>query len=369
MIAAMIARLVVVVLGLATLGGCGNGKRRPTPEDCVDCCTDGGSCDVETAGEAEDAGGAVRSDAAVPADLDAAPDDASPPEADGAQTALDGGFLALPEAEAWCAFQADRALATSLRALRCGAYPSTTTEAMVRAEVAARTCDYVPYELGTGTMRVHRENVLTCLRALAEESCSPVPGICYRDLVGTVPRGGACHMEVNTSVECAPGLHCDLSTSCPGVCVDDVPVGSSDPGRCSWGEAERVDGVCTALLGEGEPCDPRSGPSCGFFLECMTDTLTCAPRRTVAVGEACRGAESVDCPIHASCGSSGLCEAFADVGEPCDRSCAWRSSSSRPRRHRPVRPPTPRGRRLRRLHGLRSDRADPVQARELFVTG
>jgi hypothetical protein len=232
----------------------------------------------------------------------------------------------LTETDAWCAFHRAFALAQNLRALRCGAYPSGTTEEMVRAQVSTRICDYTPHELRHGSMRVKRESMETCLRALATDSCELPLGICYATLEGVVPRGGPCHVEVNESHECAPGLHCDLSKSCPGECVDYVPVGSSAPGPCEWGVADRIDGVCTARLAEGADCTPGQAPDCGLFLECIPATRKCAPMRTVAIGAPCRGEEYVKCPIHATCGSSGVCEPRDDVGAPCDNGCVWGAS-------------------------------------------
>jgi len=50
-----------------------------------------------------------------------------------------------------------------------------------------------------------------------------------------VPRGVACHLEVNEFHECVPGLHCDGRRSCPEECVEYVPTETSAPGPVRLG--------------------------------------------------------------------------------------------------------------------------------------
>lgn len=197
---------------------------------------------------------------------------------------------------------------------------------------------------------------------------------CERMLDGAVPIGGACRHPWECAGASALAAMCDLSSTCPGLCVALGDVGEPcDPSEqsCRWplvcgadgvclagapGDACRSPldcrdrncvldatgaGVCTNRLGMGEPCerptdcapalycvDARCEPAAPLAAECGARPclagLRCIDARCVAIalpGEPCDDRDRV-CPRGLAC-LDAVCAPLPILGEPCDdrRAC------------------------------------------------
>lgn len=158
-------------------------------------------------------------------------------------------------------------------------------------------------------------------------------------LVGQKPAGAAC----SDSLECQPGLTCNLDATCPGTCVvpaptDDLPAGASCvPEICLTSEEhcsecatglDCVNQVCVPTPQVGDVCTGILG--CGDSLWCNMATGLCAPE--AKLGEPCSDFRQIapNCEPNLWCDDppatpdvSGTCKAPANQGEPCrsDSNC------------------------------------------------
>lgn len=152
-----------------------------------------------------------------------------------------------------------------------------------------------------------------------DHHCDP-NGQCAADF----PGGNVCQDDT----ECGLPQSClgdDLDQSTMGNCGDSYQVGDScdQSGCASFGTLfcdqpnPNALGTCRAMPTLGESC-AVSG-SCGFFLDCDTDTQVCVER--LGIGEACTGN---DCAFFLFCNNeitnqpNGLCEGPRGVGSQCD---------------------------------------------------
>jgi hypothetical protein len=164
--------------------------------------------------------------------------------------------------------------------------------------------------LASHAVSVTDDDVDKCVAAMtqATDGCdwvtwfsAPVPPACDGIIHGALPAKAACR----SSLECAPGLHCQgLSTIDVGVCGPPSPAGSV----C------RAANDMLATFTRQDAID-RPHPECAGY--CRARTCTDA----VAAGAACKG--------DVECGSAGHCRAGKcasgpppAVGQPCDASCA-----------------------------------------------
>lgn len=197
--------------------------------------------------------------------------------------------------------------------------------------------------IDAGTLAIDTSHAVACLEALANASCSSdfgMPLECRAAMVGQ-PIGGACL----SPFDCAEGS-CTLGPSgCFGACTAQVPC--SESSTCSVWET-CGNGVCGpgAQAGQtcaqddecavGLVCGPRAcvapgpaGTPCTADEQCLPGTFcgagsqrTCTPQ--LAPGAQCGEQRStVACGFGSYCsnqvdfGSSGICVAYGDLGEPC----------------------------------------------------
>lgn len=105
-----------------------------------------------------------------------------------------------------------------------------------------------------GTVTYDGTALPTCLEAFAALDCTDVaidfPEECKQALDGLVGEDQDC----NHSLECEPGLYCDIST-CPGTCREPLAEGATcgPTDRCAPGHT-CFNEECVALGDEGDPC-------------------------------------------------------------------------------------------------------------------
>jgi len=131
-----------------------------------------------------------------------------------------------------------------------------------------------------------------------------------------VPIAGDCTIE-----PCVPEAYCDYEVepaSCRALVALDQPCYE---GQCLAGlycrvtDGETGAGVCNALPGEGEPCDPDYPVCARGDNWCDPADDTC--RKLSAVGDSCDELED-NCVPYAWCSPDGVCVARPGEGEPCE---------------------------------------------------
>jgi hypothetical protein len=219
--------------------------------------------------------------------------------------------------------------------------------------LAAQECDGLARlndMLAAGSVIYDPVATAACAQRLAADPCSlgsilfTVPtlpealAMCDA-LVGQRAAGVACE----DSVECAPGLTCNLDVTCPGTCAvpattEDLPQGAACvPEVCLTPEAhcsacavglECVNQICVPTPHIGDACTGILG--CGEALWCDQTAGHCAAR--AKLGEACSDFRQIapNCEDGEWCDDppaspqvSGTCKAPANQGESCrsDANC------------------------------------------------
>jgi hypothetical protein len=242
--------------------------------------------------------------------------------------------------------------------VRCDVYPDL--------EACLAAIDVVGDDLRAAFEAGHVEydaaGATGCQAALAQLACEELtgaPDLAGCDVwTGTVPDGGECTNGAECeSGRCDPG-ECDPALSCcTGACAsEEVEEGVADGGDCTFEpcvpesycdlgaepatcrplvavdqpctegqcqvdlycritDAALGTGACSALPGEGQPCDPEV-PICARA-DNWCDPVDNTCRKLAAVGEACD--ELADnCVPYAWCAPDGLCVALPGEGEPCE---------------------------------------------------
>lgn len=188
----------------------------------------------------------------------------------------DAGF-SVTSLATWCR---DRALATCLRHVRCGAL----SEAAV-ADCVARTtpdCDQTTFNLGVdaGRLAFDASVALDCLNGFGGGSCAVDPPACASVFTGLVPPDGGCV----TATDCRPGAYCANVFVCPSRCT--VFRGAGE--RCSFQERCEAGLACFPADGGPEVCQrpTAAGRPCTDFDECGDEALclsgTCVGRQADA---------------------------------------------------------------------------------------
>jgi len=219
--------------------------------------------------------------------------------------------------------------------------------------VAAQECDGLAAlnaMLAAGSVTYDPTASAACAEQLSADPCALGPilfsvptlpqALSYCNaLVGKLAAGAAC----DDSVECAPGLTCNLDATCPGTCVvpaptKDLPAGAAcvtevcltpEPhcSECALG-LECVNQFCVPTPQVGDACTGVLG--CGDALWCDPTAGLCAPR--AKLGETCSDFRQVapNCEDAFWCDdppampdATGTCKAPANQGEACraDSNC------------------------------------------------
>jgi hypothetical protein len=209
------------------------------------------------------------------------------------------------DATTWCA---DYVKAGVELGVRCGAMTASGGEVLVSRHSG-------PCETSS-QRRFDADAARACLEASKTASCTGVgPEACRRVVVGLAPLGADCF-----ELDCAPGLTCDISATCPGRCVEApsrVAIGAScAANQACVSDATCVNDVCVANayhLDAGSSCDPALGVFCGLGLQCVGDG--CIPLS--AEGESC--APPLQCIGGLRCSPQRVCEAPPPPGAVCDQ--------------------------------------------------
>lgn len=209
----------------------------------------------------------------------------------------------------WCNGYLDDACAYGVR---CGGYTSLSTcQAFLSALGICRDSP----GLKDGRVTFDASAGANCRNALSTAACDVALTACYVDfLLGT----GVANAPCFGSEECGAGLVCDLSATCPGVCVTATPVGmaptTSRP--CARG-LYQYGGLCTANVLLGQSCAPTGGQTfdrtCEPSAFCATGTRICTAKRRA--NETCSG--GLDCGGVNSC-QGGVCLPPVQLNQQCD---------------------------------------------------
>jgi hypothetical protein len=246
----------------------------------------------------------------------------------------------------------------------CGLYVAETCRAKIDcygwdyasydACLAAQECDgfaRLNQMLAAGEVSYDAKASADCVERLSADPCMFGPilfsvptlpealALCNA-LVGQLAAGAAC----DDSTECAPGLACNLDSTCPSTCAVPAPTENLPQGaacvpevcltpephcsECALG-LECVNQVCVPTPAVGDACTGILG--CGDALWCNSATGHCAP--LAKLGEACSDFRQIapNCEDGLWCDDppampdvTGTCKAIANQGEPCrsDDNCA-----------------------------------------------
>jgi hypothetical protein len=186
--------------------------------------------------------------------------------------------------------------------------------------------------VATGALIYNAARFGACHAAFLKDPCHantgyPVLGMlddCAGALTPTLGEGAACGLID----ECLPGLYCNRSNACPGLCKRHETEGQPchDYHACAANLDCGVNSICRRPPTKGLPCTGFDDCFCSSCkssdLWCDLTTNTCQDRRNV--GEACGADANVDrgpCQSTLWCdglGAVGKCRAPSDAGGPCD---------------------------------------------------
>jgi hypothetical protein len=181
--------------------------------------------------------------------------------------------------------------------------------------------------LTSETFEYHPTLLPACVDAIRNKPCGFVGHIaeCQAALEGKVAQGGACVHPL----ECASGLYCDVSATCPGTCLPHLNAGE----ECRSGDecAEGLDCVdvatgkeCAPLVTtEGAPCD-NGEPKCAVDMLCLgkadSQPGTCQRIATTFdadLGNACNTRNGPFCSEGLVCRADSLASLFSTGAGTC----------------------------------------------------
>jgi hypothetical protein len=158
-----------------------------------------------------------------------------------------------------------------------------------------------------------------CLQLHRAATCTTVidPAVCEAVTPGLVEADGACF----SGPECASGLYCDPSATCPGVCRPRVAIGqpASFAEQCVP-EAFLTEGMCAARVSLGASC--AASTPLGARRECVqggfcNTSSICVALSLGGPGDDCTAPVYPPCALGLSCEPPDGCVAFVGEGEAC----------------------------------------------------
>jgi hypothetical protein len=172
---------------------------------------------------------------------------------------------------------------------------------------------YANLGIDLGKLRLDSDKGARCLEGLRGQRCAQhwlAPTECFSASMGTLELDAACV----SSAECEPGLFCERTNQCPGVCQLSANAGQT----CGTRECAKglfcLDNTCVAPSQEGEACTETR---CDLHLSCVEGVCRGYRAFSRQLAEPCE--ESLECYGNNYCESStNTCVLRASVGERCD---------------------------------------------------
>jgi hypothetical protein len=250
----------------------------------------------------------------TPADGGSHPSDGGDQPSDGGDQPGDGGTL--PPAE-YCEVYR---LACQ-RQLECGVGVVNHEATQEACELTA-ACEARLADLKSAGQVVRPDDTASCFDALKHASCTTLAN----QRLGVSPACASLHggtKKVNESCgggvvnDCEPGLICDTSATCPGVCR--APESSCTEGSCAAGSFCSSFGDCRPKATANQTCDyvpfeAITENSCADGLFCNFE-MKCVAR--LAENAACNGGTFFECRSGLAC-IEGTCQSARQLEQECN---------------------------------------------------